>query len=754
MDSDEPPSKRCRKNLFDNNFGDAYNNIESSVTESSIEDATTGLQELRDEIQTTVLRRIPDGSYVSSTSSDKTRFYLRLLPSDYFEECNINFSKDTPDSKFLPSLFAELRNKIRVERDSELDKKISYIKGETVDAQPELTMKTNNFNSPEKLTNLTDILWVEKFKPRHFMELLSDDGTNRTLLRWLRLWDKVVFNREVKLRPLPDTVANNQKGFKNHSNKFKKLTPLTEELDKSHCPIQKIALLCGPPGLGKTTLAHVIASQAGYNVVEMNASDDRSIEKFHNSKVKSTMKESKVPLLPRPIICICNNQFASSLRQLRMNALIINFPSTTSNRLASRLMEISKTEKLKTDLSTLMALCVKAENDIRSCISTLQFVTRKKRMFHMADVHCLPCGQKDIQRSLFSVWQTLFQIPKSSVSNTMKYDPEKAKELLKSSGHEESRFEKILALSQSTGEHDKIHQGVFENFPMMKFKEHNMKNCTYGSEWLCFADIFQQEINHSQNYSILPYIPFATVGLHYAFASNAFPKVTFPSSHFQHKTKVTSCKNVLANIIDEVPPCLRSHLNLEVLVIDLLPYLIKVIQPQFRPVNVQLYSTEEKALFDHVVHVMIAYNLNYQQQIGQDGQYNFVFEPQFDIISCFPEVLQPIISYATKQAVAYEIKMEKMRREDEKHKAHVIASIDIKPVEQRKENVPSFMKQSLQPKPVVEKPCVDFFGRVVNKTSVVSNQENVTDVLKNDVWYHFKEGYSNATRRKIRMKDL
>lgn len=33
----------------------------------------------------------------------------------------------------------------------------------------------------------------------------------------------------------------------------------------------QVALLCGPPGLGKTTLAHVIARHAGYSVVEMNA---------------------------------------------------------------------------------------------------------------------------------------------------------------------------------------------------------------------------------------------------------------------------------------------------------------------------------------------------------------------------------------------------------------------------------------------------------------------------------------------------
>ena len=33
----------------------------------------------------------------------------------------------------------------------------------------------------------------------------------------------------------------------------------------------QLALLCGPPGLGKTTLAHIIAQHAGYLAVEMNA---------------------------------------------------------------------------------------------------------------------------------------------------------------------------------------------------------------------------------------------------------------------------------------------------------------------------------------------------------------------------------------------------------------------------------------------------------------------------------------------------
>jgi cytidylate kinase len=41
-----------------------------------------------------------------------------------------------------------------------------------------------------------------------------------------------------------------------------------DEDEKDKRPKVKVILLCGPPGLGKTTLAHVVAKHAGYNPIE------------------------------------------------------------------------------------------------------------------------------------------------------------------------------------------------------------------------------------------------------------------------------------------------------------------------------------------------------------------------------------------------------------------------------------------------------------------------------------------------------
>lgn len=36
-------------------------------------------------------------------------------------------------------------------------------------------------------------LWLEKYKPRKYDQLLTDEKTNRDILTWLKSWDEIVF---------------------------------------------------------------------------------------------------------------------------------------------------------------------------------------------------------------------------------------------------------------------------------------------------------------------------------------------------------------------------------------------------------------------------------------------------------------------------------------------------------------------------------------------------------------------------------
>ncbi|TLD38396.1 chromosome transmission fidelity protein 18 [Venturia nashicola] len=98
------------------------------------------------------------------------------------------------------------------------------------------------------------LMWSEKYRARKFTDLVGDERTHRSVLRWLKHWDPIVFPGSGK----------------------PKLKAGKAEAETEERPHRKILLLTGPPGLGKTTLAHVCAKQAGYEVQEINASDERS----------------------------------------------------------------------------------------------------------------------------------------------------------------------------------------------------------------------------------------------------------------------------------------------------------------------------------------------------------------------------------------------------------------------------------------------------------------------------------------------
>ena len=116
------------------------------------------------------------------------------------------------------------------------------------------------------------MLWTEKYRARNFMDLCGDDLTNRQVLRWLKRWDPIVFPHAASKNKAAAGIRrlHNQQQQQQQQQQGGGQQPDEEK------PHRKILMLHGPPGLGKTTLAHVCARQAGYEVMEINASDERS----------------------------------------------------------------------------------------------------------------------------------------------------------------------------------------------------------------------------------------------------------------------------------------------------------------------------------------------------------------------------------------------------------------------------------------------------------------------------------------------
>ncbi|XP_025226279.1 chromosome transmission fidelity protein 18 homolog isoform X1 [Theropithecus gelada] len=847
MDITPPPSPEDLAELWDHEASDAA--------------ADVGLTRASPAARNPVLRRPPIlEDYVHVTSTEGIRAYL-VLRADPVATGVQSPLLHVPwrgggQLDLLGVSFASLKKQVDGERRERLlqeaqrlsDTLRSLRSGEEETAQPVGAPEEEPADGQGASTHC---LWVDEFAPRHYTELLSDDFTNRCLLKWLKLWDLVVFGHERPSRkPRPSVEPARVSKEATAPGKWKSHEQVLEEmleagLDPSQRPRQKVALLCGPPGLGKTTLAHVIARHAGYSVVEMNASDDRSPEAFRTRIEAATQMESvlgaggkpnclvideidgapvaainvllsilnrkgpqeaepqgpAVPsgggrrrraeggLLMRPIICICNDQFAPSLRQLKQQAFLLHFPPTLPSRLVQRLQEVSLRQGMRTDPGVLAALCEKTDNDIRACINTLQFLySRGQRELSVRDVQATRVGLKDQRRGLFSVWQEVFQLPRAQRRRVGQDPTLPADTLLLGDGDAGSltsasqRFYRVLHAAASAGEHEKVVQGLFDNFLRLRLRDSSLGAVCAALDWLAFDDLLAGAAHHSQSFQLLRYPPFLPVAFHVLFASSHTPRITFPSSQQEAQNRMSQMRNLMQTLVSGITPAARSRATPQALLLDALSLLLDILAPKLRPVSTQLYSTREKQQLASLVGTMLAYSLTYRQERTPDGQYIYRLEPNVEELCRFPELpARKPLTYQAKQLIAREIEVEKMRRAEASAQAENSPQVDgsssglegllggsgekgvCRPAprnhEQRLEHI---MRRAVRE----EQPERDFFGRVVVRSTAAPSagdtapeQDSVerrmgTAVGRSEVWFRFNEGVSNAVRRSLYIRDL
>lgn len=391
-----------------------------------------------------------------------------------------------------------------------------------------------------------------------------------------------MFNREVTKKiekPRELNTFNKKTGRFEQNGGWRKRNKdnLNTDLDANDAPVQKIALLVGKPGLGKTTLAHILAKHAGYVIREMNASDDRTVESFkqvleNGTQMTSVLNKDNRPnciildeidgaplpsieflfrfisgqiteksrkggnkkkfLLKRPIIAICNDLYGANLRSLRQIAFIVNFNQIGNSRLVERLMYIAGKERVKSDLTALLALAEKTGNDVRSCLSMLQFFGSMKKPLTLIDVLRSNMGQKDQHKELFNVWSSIFQIqrPKRVIKDSTTEDKQVVGMNDMSAA---TRMKNILETIHMSGDYEKLIQGVFESYLKQKMPDPNLEGVVEAMEWFCFDDRIQTKINILQNYSMYPYLTYGFVCWHFLFSSVSYPQISYPQKQYE-----------------------------------------------------------------------------------------------------------------------------------------------------------------------------------------------------------------------------
>ena len=251
-------------------------------------------------------------------------------------------------------------------------------------------------------------LWCNKYQPTHIDEVIGNKQNIQKIKEWL-----------------------------SNFNKGKKDTPI-------------ILFIYGPPGIGKTTIAHLVLKHYYYDTIEFNASDVRSqksvkenITKILNNTNISTMKKNnnknyvgivmdeidgmsggekgginelinliqpeknKKPNYINPVICICNNSTDKKLSDIKKISLEIEFNKPTEFDLMKIAEKIVKKEKINIEEGALYLLVKYSQRDVRRLTFLLQdaFTYIDKEIITIEDIEELYkfFSRKNIDISLLEI---------------------------------------------------------------------------------------------------------------------------------------------------------------------------------------------------------------------------------------------------------------------------------------------------------------------------------------------------------------
>lgn len=657
-------------------------------------------------------------------------------------------------------------------------------------------------------------MWVDKHRPAKFTELLGDERVHREVLGWLKEWDECVFKRKNHRKERHRQYIQSKYGFSD--NGFGDKGSEHSWKDPYGRPKERIMMISGPPGLGKTTLAHVIGAHAGYNVYELNASDARSagaVEDVIKMALESgSLKDPRPTLvvideidgatgggggasgeshgfiralvrlvemgkgagpkvaglgargkkqqhkgfkpLLRPIICICNDLYAPSLRPLRPISKLIRFHKPPTNLVVKRLREVCEAEALSVEARGLSLLAELTNGDIRSCLNALEFAKTKNIALTEAAVKSASVGIKDTGGHVHKAWEVLFrrQNRKQAAASSMKRANAKAADAdaspwnssRKASASEltgdgkapkdfnlidtpQENVKRIVHEVTSCNEYEKLAQGCFEHYPTLRAADGGWKRYRQVHDWLHFGQSITSRAWSQGNFELLGFMPWSFVCWHLLFAhvGNALPE--YPKADYENHLKTSAFNEIASQIVSVLPANVRSQFNRQSVVTELGPSLMRILTPDLRPINNQLSRAEDKQSFASLVSIMTWLNVRFvQDKISEDeasvtgqtaGQLVYKLDPPLDVFTQFEGKRSKEIGpsrFAVRQLVAREMERQMLRRNagvEARNDDAGSTSKSATAIYRCKGDKVDAARDALETKK--EKSAVDFFGRPI-----------------------------------------
>ncbi len=235
------------------------------------------------------------------------------------------------------------------------------------------------------------------------------------------LLNKVNLNWTERFRPkLPNAIIGNREQV----NSLKKFI-----LEK------KPTLIHGPAGTGKTSSVYALANELDYELLEINASDQRNKDKIieiigSSAKQMSLFNKGKIILIDEvdgmagnedrggistlisllneskhSIVMTANDPYAQKLNELRKKCCLVEYKSIQVEEVFLALKVILDKEGILYEEDILRKLARKANGDLRAAISDAQTLTQgKKELLEIDSIE-----EREKAETIFNALRTIFK---------------------------------------------------------------------------------------------------------------------------------------------------------------------------------------------------------------------------------------------------------------------------------------------------------------------------------------------------------